>query len=559
MDFLNKALAQVADLFRSMTPGARITAGLLLGVLIVSLVWLVGQEAGGPDDYLLGGQHFSAGEVNAMEQAFGKAGLDGYTIEGNRIRVPRGQRAAFMGAIADAGALPADFGAALRKTLTEAGPFITAREREERLKVALQEELALWIRSMPSIEKAAVAYDVRKSPGLDPKMIGTASVSVKGAGNLPLDESRIRSIGHMVASAISQLRPEDVTVTDLISGRSHRLAGDGVGGDNSLRELRRKYEDDFRRQIELALGYVPGAQIAINVELDTEAKRQERIVKFDKTQSITTESQESSQDETRETNGPSGVPGTRTNTSSGANTGAVVESSPKNSSTLQKSTAQQTIAPGGTQSTSEHLGLQPKRVTASISVPKSYFVRLWRKQNEVPDDQKPDENQVAALQASRIQEMRQLIAGLLPVSDPADPMKPVTIVAFDDFPPPDVAEPSLATGVLAWLGNYWSTLGLVLLGAFALAVLRSTIKSGAAAGTPEPATPFAATIPFPAAAELGAAKEETAAEKEAKKPAARILKRREPGVSLKDELTDLIREDPDGAAAILRSWIGSAG
>jgi flagellar M-ring protein FliF len=562
MDFLNKAITQVSDLFRSMTPGARISAGLLLGVLVVSLIWLVGQKANGPDDYLLGGQHFTAGEVNSMEQAFGKAGLDGYTVEGNRIRVPRGQRAAFMGAIADAGALPSDFGSALRKTLTDAGPFITGKERDERLKIALQEELALWIRSMPGIEKAAVAYDVKMKKGLNQEVVGTASVSVKAAGNLPLDESRIRSIGHMVASSVSQLRPEDVVVTDLVSGRSHRLSGDGVGGDNSLLELRRKYEDDFREQIERALGFVPGVQIAINVELNPEAKREEREVRYDKQTSVTIESDEFSQDETRETAGPAGVPGTRTNVTS-ANAPAVVEAAPKNTSTLQKSTANQVIAPGGTQSTSHHLGLLPQRVTASISVPKSYFVRLWRKQNNIPEDQKADDNQVAAIEAARMQEMKALIAGLLPVSSPSDPLKPVTIVAFDDFPAPDVEGPSVATGVLAWLGNYWSTLGMVGLGLFSLLMLRSTVKASAATNeTPEPATPFAATVPFAATLGETAAvgeKEEATGDKDAKKSAARILKRREPGVSLKDELTELIREDPDGAAAILRGWIGSAG
>ena len=40
MDFLNKAFAQLSDLFRSMTPAARITAGLLLAVVVVSLVYL---------------------------------------------------------------------------------------------------------------------------------------------------------------------------------------------------------------------------------------------------------------------------------------------------------------------------------------------------------------------------------------------------------------------------------------------------------------------------------------------------------------------------------------
>lgn len=556
MDFINKAISQVADLFRSMTPGARITAGLLLGVLVVSLVWLVGQKAGGPDDYLLGGQQFSAGEVNAMEQAFGKAGLDGYTLEGNRIRVPRGQRAAFMGAIADAGALPSDFGAALRKTLAEGGPFITAREREERLKVALQEELALWIRSMPGIEKAAVAYDVKKMGGLRNDTLATASVSVKAVGNMPLDESRVRGIGHMVASAISELKPENVVVTDLVSGQSHRLSGDGVSGDNSLLELRKKYEDDFRGQIATALNFVPGAQISINVELDTEARRQVKMIEYDKIKSVTLRSDETTQDESRETLGPGGVPGTRSNGS--ANQGQTVSQTPGVSSTLAKSTQSQVVAPGQMQSTSEHLGLAPKRVTASISVPKSYFVRLWRDRNGIDESQKVDDNQVAAIEAARIAEMQKLIAGLLPVSDPSDPLKPVTIIAFDDFPPADLPEPSPVTGVLAWLGNYWSTLGMVFLGMFALLMLRSTIRGGVAAEaeSESPAT-SPATIPFTTAAE--AAREEAAADKESKKPAARILKRREPGVSLKDELTELIREDPDGAAAILRNWIGNAG
>jgi flagellar biosynthesis/type III secretory pathway M-ring protein FliF/YscJ len=30
------------------------------------------------------------------------------------------------------------------------------------------------------------------------------------------------------------------------------------------------------------------------------------------------------------------------------------------------------------------------------------------------------------------------------------------------------------------------------------------------------------------------------------------------GPTLKDDLTELVKEDPDGAAAILRTWIGNA-
>ena len=45
-----------------------------------------------------------------MEAAFGKAGLNGFTIEGGRVKVPHAQRAAYLAALADAKALPPNFG-----------------------------------------------------------------------------------------------------------------------------------------------------------------------------------------------------------------------------------------------------------------------------------------------------------------------------------------------------------------------------------------------------------------------------------------------------------------
>ena len=56
MDFLNRAFEQIKDVFASMTPGARITAGLLLVVIIVSLVFLFQGQVISGDNYLLGGR-----------------------------------------------------------------------------------------------------------------------------------------------------------------------------------------------------------------------------------------------------------------------------------------------------------------------------------------------------------------------------------------------------------------------------------------------------------------------------------------------------------------------
>ena len=97
MDFLNKAFAQLSDLFRSMTPGARVTAGLLLAVVVISLGYLFRYEVSAADTYLMNGEPIPPSLMPQMEAAFAKAHLDSYEIVGSKIRVPRGQQGTYMG------------------------------------------------------------------------------------------------------------------------------------------------------------------------------------------------------------------------------------------------------------------------------------------------------------------------------------------------------------------------------------------------------------------------------------------------------------------------------
>src|SRR5690606_16719631 len=97
------------DLFRSMTPATRLTTGLLLAVIVVSLVYLFRFQGTVADEDLLSGQSFSSAEISAMEAAFAKAGLSNYEVRGNRVRVPRGQKTVYVAALVDGNALPPDF------------------------------------------------------------------------------------------------------------------------------------------------------------------------------------------------------------------------------------------------------------------------------------------------------------------------------------------------------------------------------------------------------------------------------------------------------------------
>ena len=105
MNILSSAVSQVRELLSSMTPAGRITTGLLLIAVVVSLAYLFRTGVGGGEEYLLGGRPLSGSEIAAAEAAFAKVGLSDYEIEGTRILIPRGHKAAYIGAMADAAAV----------------------------------------------------------------------------------------------------------------------------------------------------------------------------------------------------------------------------------------------------------------------------------------------------------------------------------------------------------------------------------------------------------------------------------------------------------------------
>src|SRR5215207_9010236 len=143
MDFVNKLYAQLADIFRSLTPGSRLAVGLLFGVIVIGLVYLFQYQVSSGDEYLLDGRAFSGAELTTMEAAFAKAGLGQSVISGNQIRIPRGQKQRYLAALAEENALPADFHNFLTKELNNDNPFTSTRSLELRRANAKQREIAL--------------------------------------------------------------------------------------------------------------------------------------------------------------------------------------------------------------------------------------------------------------------------------------------------------------------------------------------------------------------------------------------------------------------------------
>lgn len=197
-----------------MTPGSRLAVGLFVALVLVGLAYFGSQQAVVPDVELLPGESVGTSELPPMLAAFKKANLNGYKIHGTSISVPRGQESAYMAALVSAKALPKKMGDFIDKATSEGSPFEGDTQREQRIQAAKQAELAMQIRKMAGVEDAYVIYDASKPRGFDKKIV-KAVVSVKPAGSARLSPAVAEAIRLHVAGAIADLKPENVTVSDL--------------------------------------------------------------------------------------------------------------------------------------------------------------------------------------------------------------------------------------------------------------------------------------------------------------------------------------------------------
>jgi flagellar M-ring protein FliF len=554
MDLLNRAFAQLNDLFRSMPVGTRITAALLLAVIVVSIGYLFKSHVSGPDSYLLGGHPFSSAEMPLVQGALAQAGLNDFEVEGNLIRIPRNKQAAYIAALADANVLPADFANKLMAIVERQSPFASRDQQRQMVKHARDAMLAQAIGAMHGVQSAQVFTDSKETKGLRREELATATVSVRMVGGQPLTSKQAMAIRSMVAGAIAGLPREKVTVVDAGTGRA--FGGDdsdgGPGGlDNAYLALKREYEDKYQADIRELLSYVPGVAVSVNVELNKERARQEESQRFDpKTVPIRSSTNET--ELTSETAPPAGRPGFAAQQ---PNAGAALGGAGRASTTRETRGQTDTTNLASTDIVrSQVVGLNPEKVTVSVVVPSTYLEQIWRRRNPPAAGQAtsaPTPADLAPIEEEERTRIQQTVFNKIPHAADASPAQLVSVTSFTTIPAVEPPQPGFPAQALDWLADSWSTLGMLVLAGVSLAMLRSVVRGAALA--PAATAPAAASAAEPATLPLPLATPEEPAASTAK---AR-LRRRVSGPSLRDDLVELVREDPDAAANILKSWIGN--
>jgi flagellar M-ring protein FliF len=552
MRFVAQAIAQAKELLLSLSPAMRLVAGLLLVTVLVGLWLLFFAPWDGGGHFLLGGRTFNASEITAAEKAFGQAGLKEARVEGNRIRVPPGQESAYVAAMAAEGALPADFGEILEKTLEKVNPFMSPSQRDELIKSARERELAGIIRAMPDMESAAVTFDRRRAPGISRQDIVVASVTLWPKAGSTIDQRRLKAIRQLLVKSVAGLKPEDVFVQDAHGGAFLAEGHDDGSETTPYLSAMRGYQRLYENNVRTALAFVPNVQVTATVELSKELESSQEIDNVSEKNRATLRETEkikqSSTDSSPGGGGPPGLEAQSVNPNRRASlTGGGPTATRAKTSSDKIADSMREFQPGHDIKRMRFVGLTPKSVSVAVSVPSTYFEDVWSKEKEKSESAEPP-RQPPLLEQVEDREKAKIelaVAGAIPLPEDKTAVKPrVTVTSFAFVPPPQPPLPPVTEKTVGWLSRNWTTVALLGLVVFSLLMLRSLVRS----------LPVPESAPQHPVAKPEEPRSEPAAE------ATRRAVRREPATaSLRDELTTMVREDPETAASVIRGWIGSAG
>lgn len=540
-----------------MTPGARITAGLLLAIVVVSVGYLFQQTTAGPDEYLFGAEPLSNSQIVAIEAAISQAGLADFQTDGNRIRVPRGKKDLYIAAIADGDALPQSVMGYRQDSLKNGGMFDSREVKMQRDRAAREQQLSHIITLMPWVSQASVMYEEKERGGLRSRQDVAASVAVTPLPGETLDSRRARRLQRMVAGWHPSLKAENVTITN--TGGDETFAGSGdIEADDfedPYYRARVRYEQYMQSKIARQLGRIGGVRVQVNAVLDEVLRTETFDLKPDQNalqeQVTTTEKEKTS----KLTDGM-GRPGLQAN-----GPGRNRDEGPDRLNEMRDfiKTEDSSRVTGHTKTQVTKTGLTPKEVWASVGIPRDFVIDLWKKQKLATDGTVPEKINLQELRTFEEElksSLQDEVQPLLPnLAAGQDDLKQVVVTVFDTVTPLPIEGPSMMSEAMAFTGRYGSTLGMLLLGGFSLLMLRSVVR-GTPTGDDDPGTAGLRGLQLDMGSDAagGASGTDDRDENGNARPKLKIAK----AETLKDDLVEMVREDPDAAAAILRTWIGNA-
>ncbi len=543
MDWVRKWMTQIQAHLSELSISQKLLIGTL-AVVVFAVLMVLALWAGRPQYAPVIDQSLTAAEQSRITTYLDSRNIR-YEVVGDRVMIPPDRQAEVLAGLQLQQLLPEDTSRGFAVLIETQSWWQSSAQNRQVYNIALQNELAAIVSNMRGVNAAKVIISEPRDTGFGATHTRpSASVNVQMAAGA-VNQKLADAVAGLVAGAVAEMNPEDVTVIDAGAGRQFRKRNDGQLVPSDFLEMVQIQERTFRERIASALGYIPKVIVAVNVEVDPSRKQTESTT-YDQDKSVSLIASERAREETSTERRDGGEPGPRANTAvnipgaGGTGSETALTETENAYSPHAGVTHEQVVDPGGV----------PTRVNATVNVPRSYFVSLYMQGRDEGAEQ-PDDAALQAVYTEHLDRIKKQVEPLLMARNEGR-------VVVDVYPDGEgaIGEAAVAAagagagGLLS--GNLIRPVGLSLMALVSLAAMFMMIRK-ASQPAPEPESNELAGMPpmlggddFDMAGEAG--------ELDAALPGMEVDDDQIANRKVSEQVAEMIKNNPDEAANVLRQW-----
>lgn len=551
MDFVKNQIQRIQQQLAGLTASQRMLTVALVAIMVMTLVYW-GRYAGSADMEPLLDQSFTQQDLGRVQSFLKGKGVD-FQNSGDRILVPAERRMELLSDLAFARMLPQNTETGFDKMTAKLSPFAPASEREQLYNRGKEITCGQVIERFPGVETAVVQIDPTNKRQVGANIEPSASITITMATTGGTSARQVAEAAAMtVAGSQAGLPIGRINVT--VNGIPQRLRDPNnamvQGGDEAF-EVRQKYEIDQEKRILDLFDYIVGMRVKVSVKVDGSTVHTEKDT-FDNVKAKAVD-EETTTNET--TNGadagadPGAVPNVAANgeLTAGANGGGGGQKS-----TEETTKTKSTIIADKTHTSTTNGPGTPTVVSASVRVPRSYFVASMKA--IAPDAPTPDGKTIDTYAAGELKKIQEAVKASTGMGETA-------VVAVDTFVDvlPTLAStgattPTASISVPVMIGNHGKEIALGGLAVVALFMMMMMVKRSA----PAPAVVAAAAVVPQGPPPQLVAGEMLAGEAGDSNTTLAGMELDEDAVQTQqmlDQVSTLVKDNPDAAASLVKRWL----
>lgn len=560
MELLKSQVARIAEQLAGLTATQKMLAAALVVIMVMTLLYGA-RNAGTAEMEALLDQSFSKENIVQITGELASRGI-AYDVTGDKILIPADRKWQVMAILGYEQLLPSDTSAGFDALVKGINPLESNSMTDRKFAEYRSATMAKIIRQFPNVKEANVIVDGKTQRRIGESIAPTATIQIATKGNVNAKSAKqlADAAASVVVGANAGMPKGNVVV--LIDGKRFKTGSDGgdaLGGGggigaSELLEYRADAESYFRNQIADQLRFMDDVIVNVAVTVDASATRA-RSQSYDPKATFTKPLEEETHTtETNTAGTASDEPGARPNTgmsiAGGGGAGGTSSTETEERTKLAQYASvveKNVVTPAGTFSVN----------SASVRVPRSYFLRAWAAAN--PGGKEPTEDTIVAMASVEFPKIRKDVVGVTGIADPQG----ISVEMYYDALPVTLAGATasadttggLASSLPLGVGSYGKEIAIGLLAVVSLFMVTSMVKKGTPGVMQMPTNIADEFIPPPGVLSTGELIAGEAGSGGDMLDAVELDDDAVRAQQMIDQVSNMVKENPDSAASLVKRWM----